>query len=115
VLTVRPQDVVPLRTVVAEADGVVVGHYMIEGGPPEAELEQLFVDPAHIGRGVGRLLWEHAVAAAAAEGIRTLVVAADPFAEGFYLAMGAARAGVMPSTVLASRELPRLTFAVPSA
>ena len=56
VLTVRPADVVPLRTVVAEVDGVVAGHYMIAGAPPEAELEQLFVDPEHIGHGIGRRL-----------------------------------------------------------
>lgn len=113
-LRIRPDDVVPRRLTVAERDGVVVGLYAIDGGPPVAELGQMFVDPGHIGCGVGSELWRHAVRAAAALGIRTLTVDADPFAEGFYLAMGAVRVGHVPSGSIPGRELPRLEFVVSS-
>lgn len=113
VLAIEPADITARRTTVAEVDGVIAGHYLIDGDPPDAELGQLFVDPPFIGRGVGRALWEHAVATASDVGIHTLVIASDPFAEAFYLAMGARREGTVASEVLAGRELPRLTFVVP--
>jgi len=105
-LTIRRGEMATRHVTVAEVDGAVAGHYTIDGD----ELGQLFVDPAHIGRGVGRALWTHAVGAARALGIHTLAIDSDPFAEGFYLAMGATRVGSVPSGSIPGRELPRLNF-----
>lgn len=110
-LTIPAAEVEARRTTVAEVDGTVVGHYTIDGDGPVAELGQMFVDPGHIGRGIGAALWAHAVERARAEGITTLTIDADPYAEAFYLAMGAIRTGSVPSGSVAGRELPRLTFA----
>lgn len=110
-LTIPPDEVGARRTTVAELDGTIVGHYTIDGDPPVAELGQLFVEPGHIGRGIGRALWTHAVGRARAEGIHTLTIDADPFAEAFYLAMGATRTGSVPSGSFPGRLLPRLAFA----
>jgi GNAT superfamily N-acetyltransferase len=63
-LTLAPEDVKAQRVTVAERDGRVVGFYALAGAPPEGTLEDLFVEPDHIGSGVGRALWEHAIAAA---------------------------------------------------
>lgn len=114
-LTVDPQWCDGLRLVVAEEDGVLLGYARIAGEPPVGELDGLFVDPPAIGRGVGALLLRHAVATAAGLGIETLEIASDPYAEPFYLHAGAVRTGTTPSTVDASRLLPRLTLAVPAA
>jgi GNAT superfamily N-acetyltransferase len=105
-LAIRPEDVASRHVTVAVVDGAVAGHYTIDG----ADLGQLFVDPVHIGRGVGRALWTHAVGVARELGIDTLHVDSDPFAEGFYLAMGATRVGSVPSGSIPGRELPRLAF-----
>jgi GNAT superfamily N-acetyltransferase len=105
-LMIRRGEITARHVTVAEVDGAVAGHYTIDG----AELGQLFVEPAHIGRGVGRALWTHAVGAAHELGIHTLSIDSDPFAEGFYLAMGATRVGSTPSGSIEGRELPRLTF-----
>jgi GNAT superfamily N-acetyltransferase len=113
-LTIPADEIGTRRTTIAEEDGTVVGHYTIDGTAPVAELGQMFVDPGHIGRGVGRALWAHAVERARAEGIRTLTIDADPHAEAFYLAMGAIRTGSTPSGSIPGRELPRLTFATSS-
>jgi hypothetical protein len=75
----------------------VVGFYLLAGGPPEAELAQMFVEPSHIGAGVGRTLWANAVETAAALGVERITIDADPHAEAFYLAMGAVRVGEVPS------------------
>jgi GNAT superfamily N-acetyltransferase len=105
-LAIRREEMASRHVTVAVVDGVVAGHYTIDG----TDLGQLFVDPAHIGRGVGRALWRHAVATARELGIEMLSIDSDPFAEGFYLAMGATRVGSVPSGSIPGRELPRLTY-----
>lgn len=114
-LAVYPDQVVAHRVTVAEEDGTVVGFYSLEGSPPTGVLDLMFVEPAHIGRGVGRRLWTHAVDTARDAGLRLFTIDADPFAEPFYLAMGAVRVGVSPSAVRPGRELPQLAFTVPSS
>lgn len=114
-LTVDPQWCDGMRLVVAEEDGVLLGYARIAGEPPVGELDGLFVDPPAIGRGVGELLLQHAVATAADLGIETLEIVSDPYAEPFYLHAGAVRTGTTPSTVDPTRLLPRLTLAVPGA
>jgi len=71
------------------------------------ELEHCWVLPARIGHGVGARLLAHALATSRAARARTLSIASDPFAEGFYRRMGARPAGTVPSTPR-GRTLPRL-------
>ncbi len=111
-LTVQPDEVEVRRVTVAERDGVVLGFYALEGEPPTGVLDLMFVDPDHIRNGVGRRLWDHVVATARDAGLSEFTIDSDPFAEPFYLAMGAARTGAAPSAVRSGRELPRLTFTV---
>ncbi len=92
-LTVRPDMIRDDRVVVAERDGVLLGFYQLCGEPPAGRLEDLFVDPAAIGTGLGRVLFEHAFAAAGRRGFRTLEWESDPNAETFYLHLGAERVG----------------------
>jgi GNAT superfamily N-acetyltransferase len=54
-----------------------------------------------IGRGIGRALWDHAVGKARAEGLLRLKVLSDPFALGFYRAVGATLSGKIRSSVSA--------------
>jgi N-acetylglutamate synthase-like GNAT family acetyltransferase len=76
----------------------------------EIELEALFVEPAFIGRGFGRLLIEHAKSAAAAMGGTQLIIQGDPNAERFYLAAGGVCTGRRESASIPGRYLP--TYAV---
>jgi predicted GNAT family N-acyltransferase len=55
---------------------------------PDAHIGRLAVLPAWRGRGVGRALLERAVAAAAARGMREVVLHAQVHAQGFYAAAG---------------------------
>lgn len=95
---------------VAERDGQLVGFYSLEPRDGEAELVHLFVEPAAIGTGIGKQLWKDAVTTARAAGFTAILITSDPFAEGFYLAMGAERIGTVESTVRSGRELPLLKF-----
>jgi GNAT superfamily N-acetyltransferase len=84
-------------------------------GSPPRHLEDLFVEPDHIGSGVGRALWEHAIDAARALGFARITLEADPGAEPFYLAMGGRRCGSVPSGSIPDRRLPLLEFSIARA
>ncbi|MFD3696187.1 GNAT family N-acetyltransferase [Streptomyces sp. NPDC058646] len=89
-LRIGPADVTARRIVVAEnGRGDLLGLASLEGAPPQAALGLLFVEPAAIGRGVGRLLHRDALRRAVELGVRRLRIDADPHAAGFYRAMGA--------------------------
>lgn len=75
------------------------------------ELEHFWVEPSSIGRGLGRTLFDHAVATARTAGGRSLFIDSDPNAEPFYERMGAERVGWTRTDVCGEcRELPRLCF-----
>ncbi|GAA3992607.1 hypothetical protein GCM10022247_09720 [Allokutzneria multivorans] len=96
--------------VVAERDGEVLGFFGLDGTGPRGELSNLWVDPPHIGTGLGRLLWADAVRNARNMGWTELVLDAEPYAEGFYFAMGAREIGVVASGSLPGRTLRQLMF-----
>ena len=81
-----------ITNVLARGDRVM-GFYVLRGEPPEIEMSRLMIEPAAIGTGCGRLLWDHAVAVAKSLGASVLTVDADPNAEPFYLRMGATTVG----------------------
>jgi GNAT superfamily N-acetyltransferase len=112
-LALSPQDITTSTVYVLEGRDGIAGYYRLmslENGT--ADLDALFVDPTAIGQGVGRCLWEHAIATASALGFTALDIQSDPHAEGFYLAMGAHRIGESESTVTPGRMLPQLRFAL---
>jgi GNAT superfamily N-acetyltransferase len=93
VLTITPEFVRDNDVYAAVSGGEPFGFYALAGTGSELELEHLWVLPAWIGAGAGRLLFEHAMEAAASRGAKHVEIEADPNAEGFYLRMGARRVG----------------------
>jgi GNAT superfamily N-acetyltransferase len=113
-LTFSPDEVARRHLVVADLGGLVAGFYTVDGEPPVGELGNLWVRPSEIGTGLGRLLWQHAMAAAAAAGFEYLDIDAEPNAEGFYRKMGAERVGQTPSGSIPGRMLPQMRVTVPA-
>jgi N-acetylglutamate synthase-like GNAT family acetyltransferase len=99
---------------VLEEGGQVIGYAGLRIDGADAELTRLFVEPWAIGRGYGKQLWQHAVAAARRLGATCMRIEADPFAEAFYRAMGAERVGDAPSDAIPDRMLPLLTYILPA-
>ncbi len=112
---VRPALIVDDRqlpaTVVAEYDGRSAGVATLIGEPPEGELDLLFVDPWAIGKGVGKALFLDALERARELGFKRLLIESDPYAEAFYLHMGAERIGERVSSAT-GRSLPLLVYAI---
>lgn len=113
-LTVTPAFIERRPVWCAVRGAAVLGFYALSGSGATRELEHCWVLPTHIGRGVGARLFAHAVATLRADGAGQLRVASDPHAERFYLAMGARRVGVVPSTPR-GRMLPLLVLPVGAA
>jgi GNAT superfamily N-acetyltransferase len=99
------------RFYVLEQAGRAVGFYSLaHQSRTDIELDALFVEPEHIGKGFGRLLIEHAKSTAAKMGATRLVIQGDPNAERFYLAAGGVVTGTRESSSIPGRFLP--TFAI---
>lgn len=108
-LTLTPEFVRNNPVYVAQTLGGAVGVYGLVTESARASLEHMWVHPDAMGRGVGRLLFEHAVQNARNLGIGEIEIVSDPNAEGFYLRMGARRDGAVSSRPR-GRELPRLVY-----
>jgi GNAT superfamily N-acetyltransferase len=110
-LTLSADDIASSSVYVCDGVDAPLGYYrLVLQDDGVAELDALFVEPAAMGQGVGRSLWQHAVTTAATLGCSEMVWQSDPQAEGFYLAMGARRAGESESTVMPGRMLPFIRF-----
>jgi N-acetylglutamate synthase-like GNAT family acetyltransferase len=78
-----------------------------------AELEHMWIRPAHMGNGVGRALFNRIVERATQLKAAGLEISSDPNAEGFYQRMGATRIGEVRSEIEGQpRVLPRMRFAL---
>ena len=111
-LTVTPRFIADHAVYCAVKDSRIVGFYALSGEHGARELEHMWVDPRHIGRGVGRLLFAHLLGRLRREGVTRLRIASDPNAEGFYRKLGARRLGSVPSQP-AGRHLPLLEIEAP--
>ncbi|MFP3913684.1 MAG: GNAT family N-acetyltransferase [Actinomycetota bacterium] len=60
-----------------------VGFASVVAVSDQAELIDLFLEPDHIGTGIGATLWRHAVDAAARKGAQRLRIESDPHAESW--------------------------------
>lgn len=78
---------------VLEEDGVPIAFYTMQDKDGVAWLENLWILPEHIGKGLGRQLFEHAMNLAHARGYKLLQLEAEPNAIGFYEKMGMRQIG----------------------
>jgi GNAT superfamily N-acetyltransferase len=100
-----------IRFFVLENEGCIIGfHALTRQNEREMELLALFVEPAFIGKGFGRLLIEHAKSVASAMGATQLTIQGEPNAERFYVAAGGVLTGSRASGSIPGRFLP--TFAI---
>ena len=92
-LTITPEFVRNNEVYAAVAGGQPFAFYALTRTGRRLVLEHLWVSPGWIGKGIGRVLFEHAMREAASGGADAVEIEADPNAEGFYRRMGARRIG----------------------
>lgn len=113
-LTITPSDISNGVYMVAEQNGEIVGFYQIAGTPPAATLDHMWVAPDEIGKGIGRALWADLLKTAQRAGFEYINIEADPYAEGFYVKMGARKVCEVESPVIPGRKLPLMRVHVPN-
>jgi GNAT superfamily N-acetyltransferase len=110
-LTISSDFITNNQVYVADCESEIVGFYALVVRGRKAELEHMWVAPKHIGTGVGKELFIHAMQISARDKISEVEISADPNAEGFYKRMGARRTGEVSSEIDGQeRRLPRLTI-----
>ena len=91
-------------------DELKVGFFAIKLNPKPI-LDHLWLLPKAIGRGIGKLAFQRAVAIAEKTGVKAFTIISDPAAEGFYFHMGAQRIGEVPS-IPQNRMLPKSLYRI---
>ena len=87
-LILGPEGLAEGRTRVAEEDGSVAGFATWAGTAGTIELEDLFVDPAYMRRGIASALVSRIAEVLRERGAQRLEVTANPHALAFYRAVG---------------------------
>ncbi|MDB6053240.1 MAG: GCN5-related N-acetyltransferase [Verrucomicrobiales bacterium] len=86
-----------------------IGFYALSITQNQCQLFHFWITPAHIGQGLGRTLFRHAVEQTKSLGYSEFWIESDPNAERFYLKMGAERKAVRKSMMdECERDLPLL-------
>jgi len=98
-LTFSPEYFKQYESWVAEENGLPIAFYTLQEKDGNAWMENLWVSPEGIGKGVGKSLFLHAVRLSGQRGYQILQLEADPNAVGFYEKMGMHRIGARHSKV----------------
>jgi ribosomal protein S18 acetylase RimI-like enzyme len=105
-MRVTAPDIQSSHCLVAEHDGAICGYVLTFVNAEGALLRDLFIDPAYFGRGLGRELFQRAIAHARECHARRVVLHADPNARGFYERLGMQCTSEVNSSVVRGRKLP---------
>jgi GNAT superfamily N-acetyltransferase len=108
-LVLGPEGLAEGRTYVAEIEGVLVGFATWLEADDIFELEDLFVDPGWMRRGIAAALVNRIVRVLRARGVERLEVTANPHAVGFYRAAGFIDCGVADTDLGVA---PRMVLAI---
>lgn len=109
-LTISSEYIEENDVLVFEKRDAIIGYYSIVELKENIEisgikidkgfwLEHMFIEPQHIGHGIGTLLFRHLRERCVARSITELKILADPNARGFYEKMGCIFMGEYPSTI----------------
>jgi GNAT superfamily N-acetyltransferase len=114
-LTITPEFIADNEVYTATVESEVAGFYGLIVSGDKVQMEHMWVDPAYIGSGIGKRLFDHAMKVAESLGASVVEIESDPNAEGFYKHMGARRIGEFVSEIEGQpRVLPLLVVDLPS-
>ena len=103
-LTVTAEYIEENESWIAFAGEIPIGFYTVQEKNGNAWIENLWILPDFIGKGIGKLLFWHAVELSRKRGYKILQLEADPNAASFYEKMGMKKIGERISAI---ESLPR--------
>ena len=98
-LALSPEDVQMKLTFVVVVDEEIAGFYSLAPSEASWALDNLWVLPQFMNRGVGRTLLSHALEMATLHGAAEVTVDADPNAAPFYIECGAIHRGEVSAPI----------------
>lgn len=101
-------------TYILEEEGYAIGFYGVLVKDNETSLEYFFLEPQSIGKGYGKILWNHMIEECRKMKIKEIVIITSPLAEGFYTKMGAKVIGQLECQLIDGRKIPKLIYVVES-
>lgn len=88
-LTITPEYISGHETWIATLNDKPVAYYSLKEAENALWLDNLWVLPGHMGKGIGKELFIHALERSRKRGISVIKIEADPNAQPFYEHMGA--------------------------
>ena len=107
-LTITPEKMSTWKIWVADCAGEIVGMAALAGDYPDAELEDLMVEPSFQGHGLGAMLMDVLLEECRRRCYKSIGLDADPNAEPFYQKLGFSTVRVARSGFIPGRLLPRM-------
>lgn len=99
VLSVSAEYICTNESWIAAVQNKPIAWYSLKQDAEGLWLDNLWVLPVCMGKGIGGKLFSHALERSCIRGASVLNIEADPNAENFYIRMGARRIGKRPSEV----------------
>jgi len=97
-------------TYILKNDEIIIGFYGILVNDDEVSLEYLFIEPKYIGKGYGKILWNHALEEFRKLGVREFTIITSPDAREFYLRLGATIFTEVDSLISKGNKTPKLIY-----
>ena len=97
-------------TYILKDDDNIIGFYGILLNDVEDSLEYLFIEPKYIGKGYGKILWNHALEECKKLSIKEFTIITSPDARGFYLRLGATIYTQVDSLISNGSKTPKLIY-----
>lgn len=91
-------------------DETIIGFYGLLLNDDEVSLEYLFIEPMYIGKGYGKMLWNHALEECKKLGVKEFTIITSPDARGFYLGLGATIYKQVDSLISSGNKTPKLIY-----
>ena len=89
---------------------LIIGFYSVLVNKEENSLEYFYINPRFIGKGYGKVLFEHLKEYCGEKGLKEVFLVTSPQAKDFYVKMGASYIGDIESLLKKGRMIPKLKF-----
>lgn len=99
-------------TYIMEEEEEVIGFYGFLIEEYQRSLEYFFIEPKFIGKGYGKLLWQHVIKSCDTLNIKEFIIVTSPQAQAFYTRLGAKLQGEVESLVAKGRMIPQLIYSM---
>jgi GNAT superfamily N-acetyltransferase len=97
-------------TYILKEDDHIIGFYGLLQKDDENSLEYFFIDSRYIGKGYGKMLWEHTIQTCKKLKIKEFTIITSPDARGFYFKMGATIHTHVDSLISTGSQTPKLIY-----